>query len=112
VGAGGAYLGMNRFLRGDGTMQPMAAPPSGSSAGATQPSTTDVVVTLSQEAMKRAGIELAAVTEGTKSSAVRTPGTLEPDAYKQVVVTPLVAGRVTRVLGELGSQVHRGQTLA
>ena len=45
------------------------------------------------------------------SSAVRIPGTVEPNAYKQVVVTPLVAGRVTRVLVELGDQVRRGQTL-
>ena len=112
VGAGGTYLWMNRFVRSDRAMPPMSRPPNASSAGTTQPSTTDVVVTLSQEAMKRAGIQVATVTEGTRSSAVRIPGTVEPDAYKQVVVTPLVDGRVTRVLVELGSQVRRGQTLA
>jgi RND family efflux transporter MFP subunit len=37
---------------------------------------------------------------------------VEPNAYKQVAVTPLVAGRVVRVLVELGDQVRRGQTLA
>src|SRR5207247_8561667 len=76
------------------------------------PPTTEVVVMLSQEAMKRAGIEVAMVTQGTRSSAVRIPGTVEPNAYRQVVVTPLVAGRVTRVLVELGNQVRLGQTLA
>jgi RND family efflux transporter MFP subunit len=43
---------------------------------------------------------------------LRIPGTVEPNAYKQIIVTPLVAGRVTRVLVELGHQVRRGQTLA
>ena len=71
----------------------------------------DVVVTLSQEAMKRAGIELASVTRGAVSSAMHIAGTVESNAYKQVVVTPLVAGRVTRVLAELGDRVRRGQTL-
>jgi cobalt-zinc-cadmium efflux system membrane fusion protein len=72
----------------------------------------EVVVTLTQEATKRAGIELVSVTRGAaRSSAVRIPGTVEPNAYQQVVVTPLVSGRVTRVLVELGDSVRRGQTL-
>jgi RND family efflux transporter MFP subunit len=61
--------------------------------------------------MKRAGIELVAATRGGGTSTVRIPGTVEPNAYKQVVVTPLVAGRVTRVLVDLGAEVHSGQTL-
>jgi RND family efflux transporter MFP subunit len=40
------------------------------------------------------------------------PGTVEPDAYRVVSVTPLAAGRVTRVHAQLGDLVHRGQTLA
>jgi cobalt-zinc-cadmium efflux system membrane fusion protein len=72
----------------------------------------DVIVTVSLEAMTRAGIELASATRGAAgTSALRIPGTVEPNAYKQVVVTPLVSGRVTRVLVELGDQVRRGQTL-
>jgi RND family efflux transporter MFP subunit len=73
---------------------------------------SDVVVTLSEDAVKRAGIELASVAIGGMSSSVRIPGTAEPNAYKQVVVTPLVSGRVTRVLVELGAAVRFGQTLA
>jgi cobalt-zinc-cadmium efflux system membrane fusion protein len=112
VGAGSTYFSMNRFAGADRGMQPMAAPPNGPLTGTTQPpATADVVVTLSQDAIERAGIELAAVTQGTLASAVRIPGTVEPNAYKQVVVTPLIAGRVTRVLVELGNQVRRGQTL-
>jgi membrane fusion protein, heavy metal efflux system len=112
VGVGGTYLWMKRSVGADRGTQPMAAAPKGAPSSTTQPPTPEVVVTLSQAAMQRAGIELATVTEGTRASALRIPGTVEPNAYKQVVVTPLVAGRVTRVLAELGTQVRRGQTLA
>ena len=112
VGAGGTYWWMQRLGDGDRGMQPVSAPAAGTSTAMTQPPISEVVVTLSQEAMKRAGIDLASVTRGTAESAVRIPGTVEPNAYKQVAVTPLVAGRVMRVLVELGDQVRRGQTLA
>jgi cobalt-zinc-cadmium efflux system membrane fusion protein len=71
-----------------------------------------VVVTLTPEATERAGIVLAQVTEGRADAALRLPGVVEPNAYKQVVVTPLIAGRVTRVLAELGQNVRAGQPLA
>ncbi len=71
----------------------------------------DVVVTLSTDAATRAGIELAPVLKNASTpAAIRIPGTVEPNAYKQVMVTPLVAGRVTRVLAELGDRVQGGQT--
>ena len=35
-----------------------------------------------------------------------------PNAYKQVVVTPVISGRITRVTADLGQHVQRGQTLA
>jgi cobalt-zinc-cadmium efflux system membrane fusion protein len=126
VGAGGTYLWMRRSVNADHRMSNIATaanPPSTgltqspASAGAPVSSSApaaplpDVVVTMSQEAMKRAGIELAAATRGFGSSTVRIPGTVEPNAYKQVVVTPLVAGRVTRVLVDLGAEVRSGQTL-
>ena len=125
VGAGTTYLLMERSSRSDQQIRDIAGSASAASTGSTNPSRNegrpsgaqhlplpDVVVTVSVEAMKRAGIELVPVTRGaTGSSAVRIPGTVEPNAYKQVVVTPLVSGRVTRVLVELGDQVRRGQTL-
>ena len=43
---------------------------------------------------------------------LRLPGVVEPNAYRQVVVTPLVAGRVTKIGPALGDRVRRGQTLA
>ena len=123
VGAGSAYLLLQKFSSSDQRMQDTArsasappapeAPQSGASgekpARAPMP---DVVVTVSMEAMKRAGIEtMTVVRSAAGSSTVRIPGTVEPNAYKQVIVTPLVSGRVTRVLAELGDQVKRGQTL-
>jgi len=125
VGAGSTYLWMQKSVNADRRMSNTATaarPPStgtqsSSSAGApaslsaADASLPDVVVTLSPQAMKRAGIELAAATRGGGSSTVRIPGTVEPNAYKQVVVTPLVAGRVTRVLVDLGAEVRSGQTL-
>ena len=73
---------------------------------------SEVVVTLTPEAIQRAGIVLAPVSAGRDTSALRLPGVVQPNAYKQIVITPVVAGRVTRVLAELGQSVRRGQPLA
>src|SRR4051812_46833290 len=87
--------------------------PSGALPLATVPGASpDVVVTLTPEAIQRAGIVLASVSAGRGISTLRLPGVVEPNAYKQVVITPLVGGRVTRVLAELGQSVRRGQPLA
>jgi RND family efflux transporter MFP subunit len=72
----------------------------------------DVVVPLSAETAERAGITTATVAGGTTGSALRLPGVVAPNAYRQVAVTPLVGGRVTRVAAELGARVRRGETMA
>ena len=72
----------------------------------------DVVITLSKEAVERARIVVAPVTSGSTGNGLRLPAVVEPNAYKQVGVTPLVTGRVTSVLAELGAHVQQGQTLA
>jgi cobalt-zinc-cadmium efflux system membrane fusion protein len=71
-----------------------------------------VVVSLTPEGIERAGIVITPVRSGTSASGLRLPGVVEPNAYRKVAVTPLVAGRVTRVSAELGASVRRGQTLA
>jgi RND family efflux transporter MFP subunit len=124
VGAGVAYVGLRSRATGrvSSNAQPTMA---GTRAPATVPATAkptstppasaplpDVVVALSQEAAKRAGITTIAVSAGTTSGGVRAPGVVEANAYKQVMVTPVVSGRVTRVTADLGQQVQRGQTLA
>ena len=119
VGAGATYLLMRND---DGTVGQVANTPSpavaqsspspGASAATRDAPLPDVVVPLSQEAVERAGIVVASVTTGTSGTDLRLPGVVEPNAYRQVVVTPLVAGRVTRVGPALGDRVRRGQTLA
>jgi RND family efflux transporter MFP subunit len=90
--------------------QPQAARLGSPSGPAVAPS--DTVISLTEDTIKRAAIELATVTAGAASGTVRIPGTVEPNAYKQVTVTSVVAGRITRVLVELGDAVRRGQPLA
>jgi membrane fusion protein, heavy metal efflux system len=116
AGAGAAYLVMRSGagLGGHGAaMPPPAAVQSPApTAGASNGPLSDVVVPLSQDAAERAGIVVAPVASGTSSTELRLPGVVEPNSYRQVVVTPLVAGRVTKVGPALGDRVRRGETLA
>lgn len=122
TGAGASYL----FMRSSADMpermdapavataatSPSAAQPSSATTASENAPLPDVVVRLSAEAVERAGIVVAPVASGTSESGIRLPGVVEPNAYREVAVTPLVAGRVTRVSAELGASVRRGQTLA
>ena len=117
AGAGATYL----LMRGDAgagghvahVPSPTGAQPSPARPAATSnPALPDVVVPLSQDAVERAGIVVTPVASGRSATELRLPGVVEPNAYRQVVVTPLVAGRVTKVGPALGDRVRRGQTLA
>jgi RND family efflux transporter MFP subunit len=106
AGSLGTYYVMNRHAVGV-TPPPTqaAAPPSTSAKG-------DAVITLTPEAAARAGIEVTQVVASTGGARLRIPAVVQPNAYRAVIVTPVVAGRITRVLVELGQSVRRGQTLA
>jgi membrane fusion protein, heavy metal efflux system len=117
AGAGATYLLMRRDAGAGGHATDMpsstgAQLPPAASARANNAPLSDVVVPLSQDAVERAGIVVAPVANGTSATEIRLPGVVEPNAYRQVVVTPLVAGRVTKVGPALGERVRRGQTLA
>ena len=117
AGAGATYLLMRSDAGAGGHAADMpsptgAQPSPAASAGASNAPLSDVVVPLSQDAVERAGIVVAPVASGTSATEIRLPGVVEPNAYRQVVVTPLVAGRVTKVGPALGDRVRRGQTLA
>jgi RND family efflux transporter MFP subunit len=86
--------------------------PAGDSRLAENAPMPDVTVTLTEEAVERAGIVVTPVSSGTAAAAVRIPGVVEPNAYRRVDVTPIVGGRVTRVLVQLGDRVRRGQAMA
>lgn len=120
AGAGVSYLATRRSgePRANPTSNAASAPapptssqPANADATAATP-LPDVVVPLTKDAVERAGISVAAVSSGDAGSELRLPGLVEPNAYREVVVTPLVSGRITRVSAELGARVRRGQTLA
>ena len=81
----------------------MAGPPADSA---------DAVVTLTPEMTARAGIHTVQATAGTSTAQLRIPGVVQPNAYKEIVVTSLVSGRVTQVLAELGQRVMAQGQLA
>jgi RND family efflux transporter MFP subunit len=93
-----------------------AAGPAPAEAEAAAPASSDaapeIVVTLSQDAVERAGITVAPVGTGQTGTDLRLSGVVEPNAYRQVTVTPLVSGRVTHIMVELGQRVREGQTMA
>lgn len=72
----------------------------------------DVIVPLTRDAIERAGIVVAPVSAAAAGTALRLPGVVTANAYRQVSVTPLVSGRVTRVFASLGDRVRRGDVMA
>jgi len=108
AGAAATYLALG------GGMPPQTAqaptPPQTSQWTAT--SASEVAVLLDPEAVERAKIVVSPVELGTAQTEVRTPAVIEPNAYRQVVITALVAGRMSRVTAELGQHVRRGDLLA
>jgi RND family efflux transporter MFP subunit len=119
TGAAASYLLTRSRADGAGQMPARAAtgtPPAVQAPAAADASGNaplpDVVVSLNAAAVERAGLIAAPVAAGTLAGEIRLPGVVEPNAYRAVAITPLVAGRVTRVTADLGATVRRGQTLA
>jgi len=101
-GAGAMYLYLrDRQPAVQIQAQPAAAPASG-----------DIVITLTSEAISRAGIRTERPTVGQLAGTVTIPGIVEPNTYNQVVVRSVAAGQVRSVAVELGAQVKRGDVLA
>ncbi len=110
IGALGAWIYLKGSTRdGDTIRRAQVAPAPDLGDEAKLP---DVPITLTPEAVDRAGIHAAPVREETAASILRLPARVEPNAYRQVVVTPLVSGRITSVSAELGDRVAPGRTLA
>lgn len=72
----------------------------------------DVVISINEDTLQRARIRVAPAAVGAGTSSLRLTAIVEPNAYRQVVVTPVVGGRVIRVLAELGAAVRQGQSMA
>jgi multidrug efflux pump subunit AcrA (membrane-fusion protein) len=111
------------FLRGTGrgslAGRPVPEPdfdaPSPSASGAA-PRPGDVLITIQPDKLENAHFKIeAAVAQSGASinaSALRTTGTVEPNAYKVVPVMPIAGGIIRQVNFELGDKVERGQKLA
>ena len=123
AGAGASYLltraSQRRAETSDAPVMPRSpgsgtdpAPNAITTSVATGAPWPDVTIMLTKDAVERAGITVTPVTTGNSTATMQLPGVVDPNAYNQVVVTPLVAGRITRVLAALGEQVKQGQTLA
>ncbi len=69
-------------------------------------------VTVPVESLDRMHLQFAKVTGGTMTTEIRVPGTVQPNAYREIHVTPIAGGVVTQVSVELGQSVKRGQPIA
>ena len=83
-----------------------------SNAPAPAPSTEPAEVTLSPDAITRAGITVAPVTTQATGAVLSVPATITSNAYRDTKVHTLVGGVVRQVHAELGTSVRRGQPLA
>ncbi|HQR33041.1 MAG TPA: efflux RND transporter periplasmic adaptor subunit [Blastocatellia bacterium] len=76
----------------------------------------DVLLELPEEKLANAHLKIEPVTASSSAPLVgeglRTAGTIEPNAYKQVPVLPITGGVVRDVNAQLGDKVARGQKLA
>ena len=101
AGAGGAYLWLPGPL---GSVEKTPSPGVPTPQLTTEP-LPDVVITLSDDAIARAGVVVMPVTVSETAGSIRLAGVVEANGYRQVVVTPLASGRVTRVPVMLGDQL-------
>src|SRR6267143_1462208 len=94
-----------RFMPG---MSGMSAPGQPGAARAEEA----VEVSLTPEAVERAGIKIAEAKAQSSVSGVTVPGTVTSNAYRDTKVNALVGGIVRQVIVELGAEAHRGAPLA
>jgi RND family efflux transporter MFP subunit len=106
VGSGAGYLWTQRAA------VRMAAPAAPAGADATAAPRSTGIIQIPPDLVARAGIRVDAAATAAVAGAIRLSATVRPNAYRQVSVTPLVGGRVTRVAVELGQPVSRGTPIA
>lgn len=90
-------------------MPGMLAPSGQAAAAKTEEA---VEVSLTPEAVERAGIKIAEAKAQSSVSGVTVPGTVMSNAYRDTKVNALVGGIVREVMVELGAEVRRGAPLA
>lgn len=103
-----AMPGMPAGPAGQASSQPRPPAPQGEGQKAEEA----LEVSLTAEAVTRAGIKVAAVRAQHLVQSITVPGTVTSNAYRDTKVAALVGGVARQVLVELGSPVKRGQPLA
>lgn len=88
------------------TVEEVASP----AAAATASGRPDL--TISSELAGRIQLKIEEARTQQVAAQLRTTGTVQPNAYRETRVTPLVGGRVTSVRAQLGEAVTKGQPLA
>ena len=86
---------------------PISGPPAPASADA-----GDTELLIPPDVVARAGLKTATVGAADVGVAITIPGTVMPNAYHEVKVTPIVGGILTKIHVELGASVPRGAPLA
>ena len=97
---------------GSTTPGAMPAMPGMPAKAAAPPGDEPVEVSLTPEAVERAGIKTTIVGTQTRASGITVPGTVTTNAYRDTKVNSLVGGVVREVSVDLGASVTRGQPLA
>ena len=114
IGAVGTLLAI-RLTAGPPAPMVGPAPPSAPAAPAPAPAPADAgdaEILIPPDVVARAGLKTATVGAANVSTAVTVPGTVMPNAYHEVKVTPITSGIVTKIHVELGASVQRGALLA
>ena len=113
VGAGGWLAQRGMLFSTPKSQQGVASPvpattllPTAAPAGS-----QEIEVTVPVESLDRMHLQFAKVTAGTMNTQIRVPGTVQPNAYREIHVTPIAGGVVTQVWVELGQSVKRGQPI-
>jgi membrane fusion protein, heavy metal efflux system len=114
VGVGGWLAQRGMLFSAPKSQRAAATPlPAASSLPEAAPSKPpEFEVTVPVDSLDRMHLQFAKVSGGTMSTEIRVPGTVQPNAYREVHVTPIAGGVVTQVSGELGQSVKRGQPIA
>jgi len=76
------------------------------------PPEQEAQISVPPDTLARIRLQYAQVFSRAAAGEIRVPGTIQPNAYRQTRVIPLVGGVVTQISAELGQTVQRGQSMA
>ena len=109
---GGAWYWFRAGSRSPATSVSTTMPPMAMTPAASVEPPAEVEISIPSSEVDRLHLKFAKVTEAAITVEIRVPGTVQPNAYKQIHVTPLVGGVVTQVTVEIGQTVKQGRVLA